>query len=322
MADYSFRTNLEEENKTPTGPVKDNPQFSAPKIEKQSKFKTFLEGEVDRNIQRDLGLSALQAYKDNDADKFYKAVADRGKDQLKYTAGSLAAIYGAPLAIKVLRNPFVDTVLTIDGVRNNITSNNGWRKTWREYKAGNYGKAALSGTFDLLDGVGATGITAKVMKGGINFTKNFMLPYLRGDITRKIPINPTLTYRQVTTSAITDANKSGVIRANPNSKDPFGKQMHWAGASFTKGRLYNPRDKVSNNIIVGESSLEWVAKNPHVQISDFNLDQARKMPIELGSEVTPVFNNNINNAPINYFHYWERENGLIGKHFWKKKSFK
>lgn len=154
----NFRTNLEEPNKTPTGPVQDNPKFSAHKIEKSSKLKTFLEGEVDRNIQRDLGVQALQTYKDNDINGFYKAAADRGKDQLKYTVGSLAAIYMTPYAWKFLNHPLIQTAFTTDGIINNVTSDDGWRKTWREYQAGNYGKAALSGAVDALDFVGGVGL--------------------------------------------------------------------------------------------------------------------------------------------------------------------
>lgn len=70
----------------------------------------------------------------------------------------------------------IDAGLTVDGVRN-FFSNNGIQKTYREAKAGNYRKAAISGAGDLLDFGGATKIIGKGVKAikGINNANNMSL---------------------------------------------------------------------------------------------------------------------------------------------------
>ncbi len=64
----------------------------------------------------------------------------------------------------------IDIGLTVDGARN-FLSDNGVQKTYREAKAGNYGKAVLSGIGDILDIGGSLGL----LKRGINFTRNRFL---------------------------------------------------------------------------------------------------------------------------------------------------
>jgi hypothetical protein len=46
-----------------------------------------------------------------------------------------------------------------------LFSGNGVQKTYREFKAGNYGKATLSGIGDILDIVGGISLTKRVGNG-------------------------------------------------------------------------------------------------------------------------------------------------------------
>ena len=66
-------------------------------------------------------------------------------------------------------------------------SGNGVQKTYKEAKAGNYGKAVLSGIGDILDIGGSLGL----LKRGINFTRNRFLN--QGAPTYMFPSIPTNT---------------------------------------------------------------------------------------------------------------------------------
>lgn len=79
----------------------------------------------------------------------------------------------------------IDAGLTVDGARN-LLSGNGVQKTYREAKAGNYGKAALSGIGDILDIGGGVGL----LKRGINFTKNrFLNWHMQSPVFPSTPTN-------------------------------------------------------------------------------------------------------------------------------------
>lgn len=152
--------------------------------------------------------------------------------------------------------------------------------------------------------------------------KRFVKDVANGNIKFRVPIEQNKYYRQVTSKALEDANRSGVIRANPNSVQiSDGRPIEYSGASFTLGRLYNPRDKVSDVIIVGDNNLEYVRKFGHESPDEFNLPYKRTLSINDGDEVTPIFVDQINMAPTNNFHYWQKGKGIIGKHFWFKKQF-
>lgn len=145
-----------------------------------------------------------------------------------------------------------------------------------------------------------------------------------GNTYREIPIDENNYYRQVTDPALQDAEFSGVIRANPNGKDITGKYQKWAGASFTKGRVYNPRDKIGNIVIEGRGTpeLEWVGKSPHLTVAEFDADALRQMEISLGSETTPLYFGNVNTAPSEYFQYFRKGAGPLSKRYWFKNDFR
>lgn len=212
----------------------------------------------------------------------------------------------------------IDIGLTADGARN-FFSRNGVQKTYREAKAGNYGKAILSGIGDTLDIAGAMHLPKsgrKTVDGIMNWGKTHKI---------NLSLDPNKYYRLVSKSAIDDAISSGVVRANPksylswdiNKKYP----KHWAGASFTKGRLYKPADKELRFVIEGGDNIEWIRKNAHDEIPNFNIDANRKLPINFGNEVTPIFDNKLNNAPLDFFQYWEKRNKWYDP-FWHLKKFK
>jgi hypothetical protein len=45
------------------------------------------------------------------------------------------------------------------------------------------------------------------------------------------------------------------------------------------------------------------------------------LPINFGNEVTPIFDNKLNNAPLDFFQYWEKRNKWYDP-FWHLKKFK
>lgn len=185
-----------------------------------------------------------------------------------------------------------------------------------QLRQGNYTDAALAGL----------GFVVPFIPGSsLRKIKNSVLDYV-GDKTGyffHVPQKENEIYRQVTQSAIDDAESSGVIRSNPKSEQ-FGRPIHWAGASFQKGRLYNPRDKVSNAVIVGNvDNIEVVSRPGHMHYDEFDIASARNGFGEYtGEEVTPVFNNRIDAAPITDFYYYQKGNKGLSKYFWKKKKFK
>lgn len=180
----------------------------------------------------------------------------------------------------------------------------------------NYGDAALSTAGLLLPFIPSSGLRK---------VKNKLIEYI-GDKTGyyyNIPIKENEAYRQVTSKAIRDAEKSGIIRANPDTYQ-HGKKMNYAGASFSKGKLYLPKNKELNHIIVGNTdNIEFTPRYGHMQYDDFNLKDSRNR--ERGydrDEYTPVFNERINNSPISQFYYYSRGDKGLSKYFWKRNNFK
>lgn len=191
---------------------------------------------------------------------------------------------------------------------------NSWRK-------GDY-----SGMLWGLAGLGLP-VSGKTLKSGWNYLQGAIMSRVMnnsldiGKIYKNIPIDKNRSYRQVGPSAIIDAEKTGIIRANPNSRVQK-QQKRWAGASFQQGNLYNPYDKESTHVIVSNNpNTEFVKKEVHQEIEDFDLTTQRNKNI-IGEEVTPIYNEKLNNAPVNDFFMFERINSPNGKISWRKTLFK
>lgn len=148
-----------------------------------------------------------------------------------------------------------------------------------------------------------------------------------GVATKEIPINENNFYRYGNDSMIDDANVSGVIRANPNSYNMAdGRPKKWAGASFSKGTLYNDRLKSGDVVIEGFNSpdIQWVKKPIHFEMGDFingvDNDFLTQSAV-VGDEVMPLYFGNVNTAPSKYFNYYKKGDGLFSKKYWFKKDF-
>jgi hypothetical protein len=87
----------------------------------------------------------------------------------------------------------IDTGLTVDGVRNAL-SDKGVKKTLNYIKDGNWGRAAASGTMDILDllgGIGLVGDAARYSKKAFN---RFLESLIRiGDNFSAKPISSSMT---------------------------------------------------------------------------------------------------------------------------------
>lgn len=267
------------------------------------------------------------ARREGEKANIWKAV-DSTTDALKVGAIGTSALYGGKGVVKgasyvykqlpLWLKTVIDAGLTADGAVNLFTDN-GVQKTYKEAKEGNYGKAALSGIGDALNIMGTVHLptsSTQAIKELINWSKTNKL---------NLKLDPNKYYRVVSESAIHDANTSKVIRANPNSYLPWDvnktSPKQWAGASFKKGQLYIPPDKDLRFVIEGTDNIEWIRKGIHDEIPDFNITVNRKLPIRFGDEVTPIFDNKLNNAPSHLFQYWEKGNKWYDP-FWHLKKFK
>lgn len=184
-----------------------------------------------------------------------------------------------------------------------------------QLRQGNYGDASLAGL----------GLTLPFVPGAaLRRLKNNVWEWI-GDKTgyyRHIPTKQNEMYRQVTQSAIDDAERVGIVRANPNSIS-HGKPVHYTGAAFKNGELYLPKNKDLNYVIVGNSDeIEFVPRWGHMKYDDFDIHASRTKQRGYDvQEYTPVFNGAIDNSPISQFYYYKRGDKGLSKYFWKKKNF-
>lgn len=87
----------------------------------------------------------------------------------------------------------IDAGLTIDGVRNAL-SNNGIKKTFNYIKDGNWGRAGLSGTMDMLDLLGGVGLVGDATRYSKKAANRFLESLVRiGDDFATKPISSTTT---------------------------------------------------------------------------------------------------------------------------------
>lgn len=113
-------------------------------------------------------------------------------------------------------------------------------------------------------------------------------------------------------NAIKNAFKTGEIRTNPlgSYRDASMERQKYIGPYFHRGK---PSLKGKQKVIVTDNTddLQWASINSHA--TNLEPDKVR--------QYTPLYNGVPNRAPVKYFHYYERGNNPISKHFWFKQSF-
>lgn len=187
---------------TSTGKVAN---FQLPEVEVTAKSPTGDDWK-DRNL--------YQAYKG----RRYISEGRQKAEPLAFGLAGLTALPGitalAPAVSTTLNNPYVDAVLTADGVRNAL-SGEGVQKTYRLAKEGNYWGATKSGVVDALDLYGGYGL----LKTGTNAFKNrYLFQQTPNSFTRGIGSEKGLE----------DLRVSGKIRGSRGtevSAKEFGKEM-------------------------------------------------------------------------------------------------
>lgn len=121
----NFRTNLEETNKTPTGPVRDNPQFSAPKVSTKKHIRSFGDYMYDHYRREDIGPLAFELEKNGASPKEVHEAMVKSK--------GLQAL-AIPLTLSLLTNP----VGTIGGIIGGTIAGEGVNKGIRHYSNNKY----------------------------------------------------------------------------------------------------------------------------------------------------------------------------------------
>lgn len=187
---------------TSTGKVAN---FQLPEVEVTAKSPTGDDWK-DRNL--------YQAYKG----RRYISEGRQKAEPLAFGLAGLTALPGitalAPAVSTTLNNPYVNAVLTADGVRNAL-SGEGVQKTYRLAKEGNYWGATKSGVVDALDLYGGYGL----LKTGTNAFKNrYLFQQTPNSFTRGIGSEKGLE----------DLRVSGKIRGSRGtevSAKEFGKEM-------------------------------------------------------------------------------------------------
>ena len=163
------------------------------------------------------------AWKDRNLYKAYKGrrYISEGRQEAKPLALGLAGLTAlpgitvlAPAVSATLNNPYVNAVLTADGVRNAL-SGEGIQKTYRLAKEGDYWGATKSGAVDALNLWGGYGL----LKTGTNALKNrYLFQQTPNSFTRGIGFEKGLE----------DLRVSGKIRGSLGtevSAKEFGKEM-------------------------------------------------------------------------------------------------
>lgn len=125
MPNYSFRTNLGEINKTPTGPVRDNPKFSASIIPKRKYTTTFSDYMYDHDRREAIGPIAFELEKNGASPKEVHEAAVKSKG---------LQVLAAPLAFSAITNP----VGTIGGIVGGTLAGEGVNKITNHYSDDKY----------------------------------------------------------------------------------------------------------------------------------------------------------------------------------------
>lgn len=163
------------------------------------------------------------AWKDRNLYKAYKGrrYVSQGREEARPLALGLAELTALPGIIALtptvsatLNNPYVNAVLTADGVRNAF-SDNGLQKTYRLAKEGDYWDAAKSGVGDALDLWGGYGL---LKTGTSTFKNRYLFQQTPNSFTRGIGSEKGLE----------DLRVSSKIRGSQGtevSAKEFGKEM-------------------------------------------------------------------------------------------------
>lgn len=121
----NFRTNLAETNKTPTGPVQDNPKFSAPKIPRKRHIQSFSEYMYDHDRREAIGPLAFELEKNGASPKEVHEAMVKSK--------GLQAL-AIPLTGSLLTNP----IGTVSGIVGGALSGAAVDKGVRHYSGDTY----------------------------------------------------------------------------------------------------------------------------------------------------------------------------------------
>lgn len=153
----------------------------------------------------------------------------------------------------------IDIGLTVDGARN-FLSDNGVQKTYREAKAGNYGKAILSGIGDILDIGGSLGL----LKRGINFTRNrFLNQGVQPYTFPSIPTNTQNSTNSELRKRYLDKLRKYAEVVKDKTPNTFTKKHPKTGDDLSKIKLKNEELDIIEDLPVPSEKTKYFESIPY-----------------------------------------------------------
>ena len=195
----------------------------------------------------------------------------------------------------------IDIGLTVDGARN-LFSGNGVQKTYKEAKAGNYGKAVLSGIGDILDIGGSLGL----LKRGINFTRNRFLN--QGAPTYMFPSIPTNTQNSTNSELrkrYLDKLRKYAEVVKDKTPNTFTKKHPGTGDDLSKIKLKNEELDIIEDLPVPSEKTKYFESTP------YNIAKREGYKVSNIVSTSPrvaIYNSNKGNQLANGYFFPERPN--------------
>lgn len=250
------------------------------------------------------------SWKDRNLYKAYKGrqYINEGRQRAKPLVLGLAGLTAlpgitalAPAISATLNNPYVNTALTADGVRNAL-SGEGVQKTYRLAKEGNYLEATKSGVVDALDLWGG----ANMFKKGFNLVKQVVNPYPSNVVfIRNIGGIPDVDingqfWLSPKEKALSNMTWDKSFRTHKSYKNRPGSEYLIVNPKSLKGSKFfstEPMDSFIKNRTLNANDVTLISGNPETRrlasergfkvLSSPELDQAySKIPFETNTNIS------------------------------------
>lgn len=185
----------------------------------------------------------------------------------------------------------IDTGLTIDGIRNALSSN-GIQKTYHLAKEGKYGRAALSGAGDMLDLAGGVGLAYKGLNKGLSSGRNI---YNAGK--NWLYNTDSRLLRPLREYGLKYTKEADVLSYNPNLQRDKIKLLQSTERSLPKDFKLSYQDELSPVFEVGLQTPQGKAAYPNgVEVWYRGLSRGKGKAIQAGDDAVKSWDQNVANG--------------------------